>query len=106
MVHRCNPAFKTLLTLGIVSSIVDFLQSCHAYFAHSPKRHLEFTKLTDMMETKELKMFKNVKTCWILLLDLENNSCRYKPLLPKMAMDSSSNQATKVFCFNLFLNVY
>jgi hypothetical protein len=70
MAHRCNLAFKTLLTLRIVSIIVDLLQICHAYFAHDPKRHCEFTKLIDMMETKNLKMFKNVKTYWIYLLDL------------------------------------
>jgi hypothetical protein len=62
MAHRGNLAFKALSTLGIVSSIKDLLQSCHAYFAHSPKRHFEFTKLTNMMETKGLKMFKNIKT--------------------------------------------
>jgi hypothetical protein len=50
--HRCNLAFKTLSTLGIISSIEDLLQSCHVYFAHSRKRHLGFTKLTSMMETK------------------------------------------------------
>jgi hypothetical protein len=54
IVHRYNLAFKTLSTLGIVSSIKDMLQSCHAYFPHGPKRHLEFIKLTDMMETKGL----------------------------------------------------
>jgi len=107
MAHKCNLAFKTLLTLGIVSNIMDLLQNCHAYFVHSPKRYPKFTKLTDMMETKELKMFKNVKTYWISLLDLlKIILVKYKPLLAKMAMDSSSNQATKVLCFNLFFNVY
>jgi hypothetical protein len=62
MIHRNNLTFKALSTLGIVSSINDLLQSCHAYFAHSPKRHFEFTKLNNMMETKGLKMFKNMKT--------------------------------------------
>jgi hypothetical protein len=103
MAHKCNLAFKTLLTLGIVSNIMDLLQSCHAYFVHSPKRYLEFIKLTDMIETKELKMFKNVKTRWISLLDLLRIILvEYRPFLAKMAMDSSSNQAAKVLCFNLF----
>jgi len=62
LAHRGNLAFKALSTLGIVSIIKDLLQSCHAYFAHSPKRHFEFTKLINMMETKGLKMLKNVKT--------------------------------------------
>jgi hypothetical protein len=62
MAHRGNLAFKTLSSFGIVSSIMDLLQSCHAYFAYSPKRHFEFTKLINMMEKKGLKMLKNVKT--------------------------------------------
>jgi len=58
MVHRCNFAFKTLSTLGMVSNIEDLLQRCHAYFAHNPKRHFEFTKLIDVVEIKGLKMLK------------------------------------------------
>jgi hypothetical protein len=82
MVHRCNLTFKTLSTLGIVSSIKDLLQSCHAYFAHSPKRHLEFTKLISMMEIKWFKMLKNVETCWISLMDpLKRIIAKYMPLL-------------------------
>jgi hypothetical protein len=70
MAHRCNLAFKTLSSLGIVNNIEDLLQSCRAYFAHSLKWHLEFLKLIDMMETKGFEMFNNVKTRWISLLDL------------------------------------
>jgi hypothetical protein len=62
MAHRCSLAFKIFSSLGIVNSIKDLLQSCHSYFAHGPKWHLEFIKLIDMMERKGLKMFNNVKT--------------------------------------------
>jgi hypothetical protein len=61
---------------------------------------LEFIKLNDMMETKGLKMLKNVKTQWISLLDhfwiifLE-----YRSLMAKM--DNSNNQTTKVPFFTL-----
>jgi hypothetical protein len=94
MVHRCNLAFKTLSTLGIVSSIEDLLQSCHAYFAHSPKKHLEFTKLISMMETKWFKMLKNVETRWISLIDLlKIILAKYMPLLAKWLWIA---QATKL----------
>jgi len=56
MVHKCNLAFKTLSSLGIMSSIKDLLQTCHSYFAHGPNKHMEFTKLIDMMEIKGLKI--------------------------------------------------
>ncbi len=61
MAHRGNLAFQALSTLGIVSSIKDLPQCCHAYFVHSPNKHFEFIKLINMMETKGFKMLKNVK---------------------------------------------
>ena len=36
---------------------------------HSFKMHLEFVKLVEVMETKGLKLLKNVQTCWMLLLE-------------------------------------
>jgi len=61
MVHKCNLVFKTLFSLGIMSNIKDLLQTCHFYFAHGPKKHMEFTKLTNMMEIKGLKMLQYMK---------------------------------------------
>jgi len=102
MVHRCNLAFKTLLTLRIVSSIVDLLQICHAYFAHNLKRHLEFTKLIDMMETKEFKMFKNVKTCWISLLNLlKIILIEYRPFWPRWLWRVQATKLPKYFVSTL-----
>jgi hypothetical protein len=64
MAHRCNLAFKTLSQLDIMNRIEGLLKSSHAYFKHSPKRHLEFVKLAELMETKGLKLLKNVKTIY------------------------------------------
>jgi hypothetical protein len=48
-----------------------------------------------------------METHWIFLLDLlKRFLAKDMPLLVKMAMDSSSNQATKVSCVNIFPNVY
>jgi len=64
--------------------------------------HFEFIKLIDTMETKGLKMFKNIKTHHISLLDpLQKVKIEYKPLLAKRSLQSSNNQTTKVPCFNL-----
>jgi hypothetical protein len=55
-----------------------------------------------MMESKGFKMFKNVKTQWIYLLDtLQRIFLEYKPLLAKMFLESSSNQIAKVPFFTL-----
>jgi len=102
MAHSCNLTFKIMSSLGIVNNIKDLSQSCHVYFAHSLKMHLVFTKLIDLMETKGLKMLKNMKTQWISLLDLLwNFFSKYKPLLTKTFLDNSSNQTTKVPFFTL-----
>jgi len=94
--------------MGIVSIIEKLLQKCRAYFVHSPKKHLEFTKLTNMMETKGLKMLMNMKTRWVSVLDpLRRILSKDRPLLAKMSMDSNNNQTTKVtFCPKLLYVSY
>ena len=69
MAHRYKLAFKTLSQLDIMSRIEGLLKSFHAYFKHSPKRHIEFVKMAELMETKGLELLKNVKTRWILLIE-------------------------------------
>ena len=65
------------------------LQSLHAFFAHSPKRHLEFQKLAEVMHSKGLKILKNVKTRWISMLSPAIRVMNeYRVLLVKMALDS------------------
>jgi hypothetical protein len=39
------------------------LQALYPFFVHSPKKFLEFHKLAKLIDTKEKKLFKNVKTC-------------------------------------------
>ena len=70
MTHRCSLAFKTLSQLDVMSRIEGLLKSSHAYFKHSPKKHLEFVKLAKLMETMGLKLLKNMKTRWVSLIDL------------------------------------
>jgi hypothetical protein len=60
--HRTNLAVKELSNLPVIAKIKNLLQSLYSYFACSPKRHLEFTKLAAVMETKGLKIIRNIKT--------------------------------------------
>ena len=93
MAHRCNLAFKTLSQLDIMNRIEGLLKSSHAYFKHSPKRHLEFVKLAELMETKGLKLLKNVKTRWVSLIEpLRRILQEYRVLLAKMKADSVSKE--------------
>jgi hypothetical protein len=93
MAHRCNLAFKTLSQLDIMSHIEGLLKNSHAYFKHSPKRHLEFVKLADVMETKGLKLLKNVKTRWVSLIEpLRSVIQEFRVLLAKMKVESDSKE--------------
>ena len=56
MAHRTNLAVEPLSNLPIVSKIENLYQAMYVYFSHSPKRHLEFQKLADLVETERLRM--------------------------------------------------
>lgn len=65
------------------------LTSLHAFFAKSPKRHLEFVKLAELMQSKGLKILKNVKTRWISMLSpAVRVMSEYRVLIVKMSLDA------------------
>jgi hypothetical protein len=55
----------------------------------SPKKNIEFCKLTEVMETKGLKILRNIKTRWISMLSPAIQAMnKYRTLLVKMLEDS------------------
>ncbi len=60
--HRCNLAAQTFSKLSLVAKIEVLLQFMYVYFTHSFKKHMELTKLVEILETKGGKIFYNVKT--------------------------------------------
>ncbi len=60
--HITNLVMQTLSSFPLVHGMEPLFQSLYQYFCKSPKRHLEFTKLVNIMETKALKLLRNVKT--------------------------------------------
>jgi hypothetical protein len=81
MAHQTNLVVQTLSSLLSVIHLEHLLQTLRNYFAHSPKKHLEFTKLVEMLETKGSKIFLNVKTRWISMLSLAKRlKIEYKTL--------------------------
>jgi hypothetical protein len=88
---RTNLVVQTLSDLPVVSQIEDLLQSLYAYFNKSPKQHLQFVKLTEVLQSKGLKILKNVKTRWISILSPAVRVMNeYKVLLVIMKEMSSS----------------
>lgn len=96
MSHRVDLALKTLSKLPVVANVEDLLQVTHGYFAHSSKRHHEFTKLAALMEKKGNKILKQVKTRWISLLKPAKRILQqYSVLVYKMHLDTGSVKAAE-----------
>jgi hypothetical protein len=58
-------------------------------FAHFPKRHFEFTKLAQILQTKGDKILCNVKTHWTSMLSpIKHVMSKYKTLMLKIVKDN------------------
>jgi hypothetical protein len=57
VVHKTNLTTLTFLDLPIVVKIESLLAGVYTNFSHSPKKHLEKSKLVEVMEIKGLKIF-------------------------------------------------
>lgn len=91
IVWRTMVAFEALCQLDIMSQIEDLLKTFLAYFKFSPKKHLEFVRLIELMETKGLKFLKNVKSCWVYTIEpLIQILQEYRVLLIKMKVTMTS----------------
>jgi len=87
---------QALSKLSTVAKIETLLQSMHVYFIHSLKRHMEFTKLEEIFETKGAKILHKMKTLQILML--APTKCvlqKYKTFVVKMVNDSLGNVSAK-----------
>jgi hypothetical protein len=69
MAHKRKLAIQVLSNVPMVAKLEDLLQSLYFYYSNSPKQHLEFTKLTEIVETRGLKILQNVKIQWINMLE-------------------------------------
>ncbi len=103
--HKTNLVVHILSHLQIVSRLEGLLQTLYIYFSTSLEMHLEFTKLVKLMETKGVKILKNVKPCWISMLShVQCVMAEYKTLLMQMALDVPTNDKAKTN-FDLFCDV-
>jgi hypothetical protein len=90
MAHHTNLAVEPLSNLPVVSKLEILCQALSMYFSMSAKKHLEFQRLADIMEIEGLRMLRNVKTHWILLLEpLRRVMGEYKTLIVKMYEDAT-----------------
>jgi len=66
------------------------MQFLYGYSSNSPKNHLEFTKLTLIMKTKDNNILWNVKHVGFLCFYYEENSLKMLALLMKMVSNAST----------------
>ncbi len=86
---HCIPHDTNPFNLPLNSCIKNLLQCLYGYFNHSPKKHLEFTKLVEIMEIEGNKILWNIKTRWISMINLVKCGLfKYCILLMKMALDA------------------
>jgi len=121
LAHKLNLVYKILSELPIFDACEELLRLTYNYFTHNPKKHNEFQELAQLMETKGLKMLKNVKTRWVSLISpLWRVLSEYRSLMAKMHADRNERNWGKKaqvrlllllfpffcsFCFFLFLDL-
>jgi hypothetical protein len=101
MVHWINLTIQTISHSPLVYHTEAFLQCLYVYFNHNPKKHLEFTKLAKIMQTKGNKILWNNKTKWISMFShVKRVLSKYRTLLMKMPLDAPTIASTKSnLCF-------
>jgi len=88
MAHKTNLTIVVLSKLPFVFCIKSMLQFLYSFFANNFKKFLEFTKFVKTLETKRLKLLRNVNTHWISMLSLlKHVLAQYKSLVVKMHSD-------------------
>ncbi len=91
MAHKMNLAIQVLSIVPMVAKLEDLLQSLYSYYSNSPKKHLEFTKLVEIVGIRRLKILRNVQIWWISMLEpLKQMMAKYKTLIMKMSQDNVS----------------
>jgi hypothetical protein len=100
MTHCTNLVVAMLSSLRLVSKVESLLARMYNYFARSPKRHLEFCKLVEILESIGNKLLKNIKTWWLSMLSpCKNFFTKYKLLVVKMVGDNDHiENAKRSYC--------
>jgi hypothetical protein len=68
--HRSNLAATALSDLEMISRLENLLVALHKYFSKSPKRHLALEKLSELLQTKDGKILRQVSKYRILLIKM------------------------------------
>jgi hypothetical protein len=82
-------ATGTLSQLAVFHEVEELMRVSHAYFSHSPKKYQEYKSFASTIDTKGLKVLKNVTTRWLsLLAPMKQIMSKFRTILGKLDMDS------------------
>jgi hypothetical protein len=96
-VHKIILAVKTLSQLPVVHAVEELMRASYAYFSHSPKKYNEYKNFASTIDTKGLKIIKNVKTRWLSLLEpMKRIMIEFRTILEKMEVDATKKRKEKV----------
>ena len=91
-----NLEVEALSNLLLVQKLESLCKALHVYFSGSPKCHLEFTKLVEVVETEGLKILNKVQTRWTSLLEPLKRICgEYKTLIVKFITNVSKESGAR-----------
>jgi hypothetical protein len=77
----------SLVDLTFIAWIEMFMHNMYGYFNHSPKWHLDFWKLVQILDTKKNNIMENMKTKWMSILELlKRILMEYCPLFVMMEL--------------------
>lgn len=60
MAYWCNLTMQTLSYVTLIAKIKGLITSMYTYFNQSPKKHLQNTKLVEVIESRGLKILRNI----------------------------------------------
>jgi hypothetical protein len=104
--HKINLVVKTLSELPVFHAIEDLMCVSHAYFSHSPKKYNEYKAFASSINTKGLKLLKNVTTRWLSLLEpMRCLMSEFRTVLGKMEIDSNNKKESVIFLLILHVSI-
>ena len=74
-------------------AVEEVLRTTHAYFAHSPKKAMEFIALSQQLESNGLKLLKNIKNRWMSCLGpIHRLLAEYRGVIAMMLADKNDRK--------------
>jgi hypothetical protein len=105
--HKINLAVKTLSQFPVVHVVEELMRVSYAYFSHSPKKYNEYKNFASTIDTKGLKVIKNVTTRWLSLLEpMKRLMSEFQTILGKMEVDATNKKEKVMFlCTTCLISV-